>query len=313
MKPCSHYLRYPIGETGWALMKILLNIAGWFLYFAQWQKSRYPCQFTLNSASCRGSLYQGASNAHPLLNDSKATSPDRGLTTPVMHTQDTLARAGNTPNRSQSHFCPNSSGVCRTFESASVETCLGRFECSSGQPLREFHFFLFLLPAVRIFHFLPSYAITQKPLCLLMHIIWCLRHAADAPHGEKRWVLMWLYCEPSHMCFALLYNHPFTFKWVSMDRFRGKTQCPWSLFMCTGVWSHFSDNTFCVSILFFPRFVFKGTERRGKKLIFISSALNLLQTMWRFHCWFHDRSLAGGCNNPSNADDDVNKCLIYRK
>lgn len=97
MKPRSHYLRYPIGETGWALMKILLNIAGWFLYFAQWQKSRYPCQFTLNSASCQGSLYQGASNAHPLLNDSKATSPDRGLTTPVMHTQDTLPYAGNPP------------------------------------------------------------------------------------------------------------------------------------------------------------------------------------------------------------------------
>lgn len=95
MKPRGHYLRYPIGETGWALMKILLNIAGWFLYFAQWQKSRYPCQFTLNSASCQGSLYQGASNAHPLLNDSKATSPDRGLTTPVMHTQDTLPCAGN--------------------------------------------------------------------------------------------------------------------------------------------------------------------------------------------------------------------------
>lgn len=96
MNPCSHYLRYPIGENGWALMKILLNIVGWFLYFVQWQKSRYPCQFTLNSQSCQGSLYQGASNTHPLLNDSKATTPDCGLTTSVMHTQDTKARAGNT-------------------------------------------------------------------------------------------------------------------------------------------------------------------------------------------------------------------------
>lgn len=71
-------------------MKILLNIAGWFLYFVQWQKSLfYPCQFTLNSQSCQGSLYQGASNTHPFLNDSKATTPDCGLTTSVMHTQDT--------------------------------------------------------------------------------------------------------------------------------------------------------------------------------------------------------------------------------
>lgn len=103
MKPRSHYLRYPIGETGWALMKILLNIVGWFFYFAQWQKSRYPCQFTLNSASCQGSLYQGASNAHPLLNDSKATSPDRGLTTPVMHTQDTLPCAGTSLHPHSDH------------------------------------------------------------------------------------------------------------------------------------------------------------------------------------------------------------------
>lgn len=128
MKPCSHYLRYPIGETGWALMKILLNIAGWFLYFAQWQKSRYPCQFTLNSASCQGSLYQGASNAHPLLNDSKATSPDRRLTTPVMHTQDTLARAGNTPGfstESVALFAQTLWDFSRTFEWPSVETRLG--------------------------------------------------------------------------------------------------------------------------------------------------------------------------------------------
>lgn len=116
MKPRSHYLRYPIGETGWALMKILLNIAGWFLYFAQWQKSRYPCQFTLNSASCQGSLYQGASNAHPLLNDSKATGPDRGLTTPVMHTQDTLPCAG-TPTAPHPHldFSPKSREVLGSF------------------------------------------------------------------------------------------------------------------------------------------------------------------------------------------------------
>ena len=39
MNPCSHYLIQPIWETGWALMKIPLNIAGWFLYFAQWQKA----------------------------------------------------------------------------------------------------------------------------------------------------------------------------------------------------------------------------------------------------------------------------------
>lgn len=117
MKPRSHYLRYPIGETGWALMKILLNIAGWFLYFAQWQKSPYPCQFTLNSASCQGSLYQGASNAHPLLNDSKATSPDRGLTTPVMHTQDTL-RCGENPTTRHHpplNFPPKSREVLGSF------------------------------------------------------------------------------------------------------------------------------------------------------------------------------------------------------
>lgn len=268
MKPCSHYLRYPIGETGWALMKILLNIAGWFLYFAQWQKSRYSCQFTLNSASCQGSLYQGASNAQPLLNDSKATSPDRRLTTPVMHTQDTLASAGNAPSfsppsvallrKTLREFLELSNPLRSTLVSASIKR---RFECSSGQRLRELHFFLFSLPAVRIFHFLPPNAITRKPLCLLMHIIWCLRHAADAPRREKRWVLMWLYSEPSHMCFALLYNHPFTFKWVSMNRFRGKIQCPWSLFMCTRV---ILTITHCVSILFSPTFVFKGTERRKK-------------------------------------------------
>lgn len=123
MKPCSHYLRCPIGETGWALMKILLNIAGWFLYFAQWQKSRYPCQFTLNSASCQRSLYQGASNAHPLLNDSKATSPDRGLTTPVLHTQDTLANAGNTPS-----FSPESVALLRKLfgSFSNFRICFGR-------------------------------------------------------------------------------------------------------------------------------------------------------------------------------------------
>lgn len=229
MKPCSHYLRYPIGETGWALMKILLNIAGWFLYFAQWQKSRYPCQFTLNSASCQGSLYQGASNAHPLLNDSKATSPDRGLTTPVMHTQDTLASAGNTPS-----FSPESVALLRKLfgSFSNFRIRFGRdlswpqlnadLNVLAGNLSQSFISFCFYSPPPVFFIFFLRYAITQNPLCLLMHIIWCLRHAADAPRREKQWVLMWLYCEPSHMCFALLYNHPFTFKWVSMDRFRGK-------------------------------------------------------------------------------------------
>lgn len=156
MKPRSHYLRYPIGETGWALMKILLNIAGWFLYFALWQKSRYPCQFTLNSASCQGSLYQGASNAHPLLNDSKATSPDRGLTTPVMHTQDTLPCAGTSLHPHSPHNFFSKSGEllwsfagklsARVLEKLSNPLCLKTFasiNCS----------FDFLSCTVNLFYF----------------------------------------------------------------------------------------------------------------------------------------------------------------
>lgn len=151
MKPRSHYLRYPIGETGWALMKILLNIAGWFLYFAQWQKSRYPCQFTLNSASCQGSLYQGASNAHPLLNDSKATSPDRGLTTPVMHTQDTLPCAGTSLHPHSPHnFSPKSWEV---FDSFGAKTF-----CWSFRKLSDLLYLETLASINCSFDFLPSTA-----------------------------------------------------------------------------------------------------------------------------------------------------------
>lgn len=203
MKPRSHYLRYPIGETGWALMKILLNIAGWFLYFAQWQKSRYPCQFTLNSASCQGSLYQGASNAHPLLNDSKATGPDRGLTTPVMHTQDTLPCAGTpTAPHPPLDFSPKSREVLGSFGAKTFRCGLWKL----SNPLWSetlasincwFEFFFFPPPT---FSFLPRLVtpggpsisistlctvMTQRPLCLLMHIIWCLRRAAEAPRGGK--------------------------------------------------------------------------------------------------------------------------------
>lgn len=73
-------------------MKILLNIAGWFLYFVPWQKGLlfyffYLCQFTLNSQSCQGSLYQGASNTRSSLNDSKVTALDFWLTTSEIHAQ----------------------------------------------------------------------------------------------------------------------------------------------------------------------------------------------------------------------------------
>lgn len=47
----------------------------------------YLCQFTLNSQSCQGSLYQGASNTRSSLNDSKVTALDFWLTTSELHAQ----------------------------------------------------------------------------------------------------------------------------------------------------------------------------------------------------------------------------------